>query len=155
MPIEFLREETIDEMIELFRKGSEDSAWADYVFDADILRINLENMIGKDSKFACMYRKEGKIVGGFVASIGTLLFSAKPVGMENGIYVEPEHRGGRVALLLYNEFIKWCEKMKAEPLVEIYFSDESGNQKTYAFFRKVGMRECGRIFRGGKDGLRP
>lgn len=153
MPIEFLDDKNIDELVEIFRNGHAASAWSDYVFDAKILRRNLASMIENPRDFACMYRKNGEIIGTWVASIGTFIFSSTPVGMESGIFIAPEHRGGRAALLMYNEFVKWCDKMGAEPFVEIYFSDNESNQKTYSFFEKVGMKECGKIFRGKKYGL--
>lgn len=153
MPIEFLNEENIDELVGIFRKGHSSSAWSHHPFDSRFLRKNLKEMIGNDAHFVCMYRKDDIIVGGWVASIGNFLFSKVPVGMEGGIYVEPEHRGGRIALLMYNEFVKWCKKMGAEPFVEIYFSHKEGNQKTYSFFEKLGMEECGKIFRSRAHGM--
>lgn len=153
MSIEFLRESNLEELVALFRRGYHDSGWEHHSFDESYLRENLRQMIGKESDFACMYRKGDRIVGGFVASLGQFLFSRTLVGMENGIYIEPEHRGGRAAFLMYNEFVKWCDKMGAEPFVEIYFSDAESNQRTYNFFTKVGMVECGKIFRSKAHGM--
>ncbi len=118
MAIEFLNAGNLEELVALFRKGYDASAWRHHPFDADFLRGNLENMIGKDDYFACLYRKDGVLVGGFVASIGQFLFSKTLSGIENGIYIEPLHRGGRIAFLMYNEFLKWCDKMRAEHGVE-------------------------------------
>lgn len=153
MAIEFLSRENIGDLVALFHRGHTASAWSDYPFDPVFLRKNLDDMIGKPEYFACMYRKDGAVIGGWMASLGQFLFSEKLVGMENGIYVDRQHRGGRAALLMYNEFVKWCEKMGAEPFVEIYFSDYADNEKTYNFFRKAGMIECGRIFRSASHGL--
>lgn len=154
MCVEYLDVYNIEELIDLSEKSHKNSAWQDYHFDRDILRKNLEKMIGKTNYFTCMYRSEGKIIGYYFASLGTFLFSSVLLGMENGIYIEPEHRGARVAVTMHKEFIAWCDKMGVEPLVEVYFGESDRNAKVYQFFTKVGMIECGKVFRGGKNGLR-
>lgn len=154
MGIEFLTHEKIDEACDFAEISHADSAWKDYPFERHVLGVNLARMVGNHNYFTCIYRKNGKIVGYFFATLGAFLFSSKMLGMENGIYIAPEHRGGRVALLMYNEFLGWCEQMKVEPMIEIYFGSDAGNSKVYEFFTKVGMIECGRVFRGGINGLR-
>lgn len=154
MPIEFLSQENIEEMLTLSEVSQKDSAWKDYVFDREVLKKNLQKMIGDDHYFTCIYRKNEKIIGFFFATLGTFLFSNVLLGMENGIYIDREHRGGRVAFSMYRKFIDWCASHNAEPLIEIYFGSNDDNEKTYGFFRKIGMIECGRVFRGGIDGVR-
>lgn len=152
MGIEFLSPENVEEFMDIAQRCHADSGWADYPFERDVCAKNIMDMT--KNNFVCIYRKNSKIIGFFLATLGRFLFSDALFGMESGIYIEPEHRGGRVALLMYKEFTAWCEKNSAEPFVEIYFNDDTSNEKTYNFFRKVGMIECGRVFRGGKHGLR-
>lgn len=154
MTIEFLSLHNLSESLDFAEKSHLDSAWADYSFDRDELCKNLEQMIGKDQYFTCIYRKEGEIIGYFFASLGKFLFSKRLIGMENGIYIDQKHRGGRVAYLMYNEYLKWCGRLDVEPLVEIYFGSDDNNEKVYEFFLRSGMIECGRVFRGGSNGLR-
>jgi GNAT superfamily N-acetyltransferase len=152
--LEFLHGGIIEEALDFAERSHADSAWQDYVFERETLKKNLQQMEGNPSCFNCIYRKDGAIVGYFFAMLGTFLFSSKFLGMENGIYILPEHRGGRVALLMYNEFLAWCKKNDAEPFVEIYFGENDSNARVYRFFRKVGMTECGVVFRGGRNGMR-
>lgn len=152
MGVEFLNQDDVQEFMIIAEKCHKDSAWSDYPFDHTICAKNIKNMVVNDGGFVCIYRKKGEIIGFFLAKLGSPLFSNVLFGMESGIYIEREHRGGRVALLMYNEFREWCAKNNAESLVEIYFGED--NEKTYNFFRKVGMNECGKVFRGGKNGLR-
>jgi L-amino acid N-acyltransferase YncA len=153
MTLEFLSLSNLTEALDFAELSHKDSAWQDYPFERGTLASNLEKMIGRDNYFTCIYRKEDKIVGYFFASLGSFLFSSVLLGMENGIYIEPEHRGGRVALTMYNAFVAWCVKLGVEPFVEIYFGENDSNQRVYQFFHKVGMIECGKVFRGGKHGL--
>jgi len=154
MPIESLSHEIMEEALDFAEKSHIDSAWQDYYFDRSILRRNLEGMVGNSNYFTCVYRKQGVIVGYFFATLGVFLFSDVLLGMESGIYIDKEHRGGSVAFKMFRAFTDWCQKMNAEPLVEIYFGTDGDNEKTYQFFRKAGMFECGRVFRGGRNGLR-
>lgn len=154
MPVEYLSFANIEEGVLFAEKSHVYSAWKDYPFDRDVLRANLIKMINNPSYFTCIYRKNGQIIGYWFATLGSFLFSDVLLGMENGIYIEKEHRGGMVAYSMYQEFIRWCETMKVEPFVEIYFGKDEDNEKVYNFFRKAGMIECGRVFRGGKNGLR-
>ena len=151
MGIEYLFLTDIDEFMDISKRCHADSDWADYAFDREVCKKNIAEIC--KGGFACVYRKNNEIVGFFLATLGSPLFSNRLFGMECGVYIVPEHRGGRVALLMYREFRQWCDKHDAEPLVEIYFSDDETNSKTYNFFRKSGMIECGKIFRGGQNGL--
>lgn len=152
--LEYLTLDILEEALDFAALSHKDSAWGDYEFDREFLRRNLQKMIDSDTHFTCVYRKDGAIVGYFFATLGKFLFSDTLLGMENGIYIAKEHRGGKVAFKMFAAFLEWCLKMNAEPLVEIYFGEDSENEKTYQFFRKAGMIECGKVFRGGRDGLR-
>lgn len=154
MGIEYLSEKNIEELLALVEISHPDSAWKDYPFKRDTLQKNIVKMIDKSNYFTCLYRKNESLVGYWFASVGSFLFSDKLLGMENGIYIKREHRGGRAAFLMYKEFIAWCDRLDVEPFVEIYFGTEVENTKTYSFFRRVGMVECGKVFRGGRHGLR-
>lgn len=149
--IEFLTEEILEEALDFAEKSHQYSAWKDYIFNRDVLRSNLKEMIGKSKYFTCIYRKDGKIIGYFFATLGQFLFSDVLLGMENGIFIEPEHRGGLIAIRMWKEFFNWCQRHNAEPFVDIYFGNDTENEKVYSFFRKLGMIECGRAFRGGRN----
>lgn len=151
MPIEFLSAASLEEQLDISYVSYKDSAWQDYPFEREVLKKSLEPMIGKPEYFTCMYRKNGKIIGYFFATLGSFLWSSKLMGMENGVYIEKQHRGGIIAYSMYQEFIKWCKAMKVEPFVEIYFGKDEDNKKVYSFFIKAGMAECGRVLRGGKQ----
>lgn len=154
MSIEFLNETNLEEALDFAEKSHKDSAWQDYTFERPVLEQNLRKMIGNNNYFTCIYRADEKIVGYWFATLGSFLFSSVLLGMENGIYIEPAHRGGRIALIMYTEFVEWCVRKNVEPFVEIYFGENDSNQRVYQFFRSVGMIECGKVFRGGKNGLR-
>lgn len=154
MSIEYLSEETLEEALIFAEKSHADSAWKDFLFKRDILRRNLKKMIENECFFTCMYRKEGELVGYFFARYGCFLFSDRLLGMENGIYIIPQHRGGRIGFLMFRTYLEWCRTRQLEPLIDVYFGDDKDNEKTYSFLRKLGMIECGRSFRGGNYGLR-
>lgn len=152
--IEFLTHETLEEALDFAERSHLDSAWQDFPFERNILRYNLGRMIGNNNFLTCMYRKDGELVGYFFARVGSFMFSDKLLGMENGIYIIPEHRGGRIGYLMFCAYLNWCRKMNLEPLIDVYFGEDKDNEKTYSFLRKLGMIECGRSFRGGDHGLR-
>lgn len=146
--LEFLSAGNLEEALDFAERSYVDSAWKDYPFDRELLKKNLQEMIDKSYSFTCLCRQDGKLVGYWFASLCRLLCSMKLRGEENGVYILPEHRSGRAALLMYKEYIKWCKKHDAEPMASVQFGDEEANQKAYAFFKRLGMIECGRIFRG-------
>lgn len=154
MGIEFLTLSTLAEALSFAQLSHEDSAWKNYPFDRGYLSKNLEVMIGKPQYFTCLYRKDGKLVGYWFASLCRLLCSKKLRGEENGIYILPEYRGGRAAFCMWKAYKEWCDKYDAEPIAQVQFSDDSSNQKAYSFFKGLGMIECGKIFRGGQNGMR-
>lgn len=152
--IEYLTEETLEEALDFAEKSHVHSRWSDYHFERDFLRQNMKERIGKSQYFLCMYRVNGEIVGYFLGAPGRFLFSRRLLGLETGIFVAPEHRGGRAIIEMFRAYKVWCDSLNAEPLVEIYFGDDSENEKVYSLFRKLGMIECGRAFRGGANGMR-
>jgi GNAT superfamily N-acetyltransferase len=154
MTIEYLDGDNLEEALDFAEMSHANSAWQDYPFERGILRDNLIKMIGRSKYFTCLYRKNGEIIGYWFATLCVLLCSSKLRGEENGIYISPAHRGGRAAVLMYAEFKRWCDLNGAEPIASVQFSDGESNQKAYSFFKRLGMIECGRIFRGGNYGVR-
>jgi hypothetical protein len=152
--IEILTLSNLIEALDFAERSHQDSAWKDYPFDRELLCKNLEKMIRSPQHFTCIYRSEGKIIGYWFATLCRLLCSKKLRGEENGIYILPEHRGGRSAYIMWMAYKQWCFEHDAEPICQVQFSDDQSNQKAYSFFRKAGMIECGRIFRGGNHGMR-
>lgn len=153
MTIEFLSHENIEEALDFAEKSHGDSGWKEYAFDRSVLRRNLIKMIGNPIYFTCLYRRHGVLIGYWFASLVSFLFSDAPLGSENGIYITPSQRGGIAAFMMYKEFKAWCDKNNVEPVAEVHFGDTESNEKAYSFFEGVGMVECGRIFRGGRNGL--
>ena len=149
--MEVLTLSNFSEALDFAEISHADSAWKNYPFDRGLLAQNLEKMIGKDNYFTCIYRKDGKIIGYWFASLCRLLCSYKLRAEENGIYILPKHRGGKAAFAMWVKYKEWCDKHEAEPIAHVQFGDDSSNQKAYAFFNHLGMIECGRIFRGGGE----
>lgn len=150
MTIEFLSADNLEEALDFAEKFHVESAWGDYPFKRDILKKNLIIMIDKPSYFTALYRSSGAIVGCWFGSLGSFLFSDVLFGMENGIFIAPEHRSGMCAFSMYKAFKKWCDHHGVEPICEIQFGD---NDKAYTFFTRLGMLECGKIFRSKRYGM--
>src|SRR5690606_41060823 len=53
----------------------------------------------------------GKVVGFIVGAATEPVFSSNRVAMELGWWIEPEHRGTRGALLLYNAYEDWAYRV--------------------------------------------
>lgn len=153
MSVETLSRENLEELIVLYERAHSMSAWSDYPFERETFRRNIESAIDNPACFNCLYRKDGVLVGCFLATLGSPIFSSALLGMENGVYVDPEHRGGRIAFAMKSAFDEWCALHNAEPFVEIYFGNDEENEKTYNFFSKTGMIECGKIFRSKRNGM--
>ena len=146
MILENITLNNLDEVMVLAERSHSESVWTDYAFDLAFCKQTVGETIGKEGHFSCVCRQEGELVGYFVASLGRSFFNKAFLAIENGVYVTPEARGGPAAFLMYKKFAEWCKMHNAESLVHVYFAED--NEKTYAFFKKVGMRECGKIFRG-------
>lgn len=152
MVLEPLTFENMEEGLDLAERSHTESTWQDYAFDRNFLKQNLEKRLNKVNYFTCLCRYNEKIVGYFMADLGQFLFNEASLGIERGFYVLPECRGGEAAYLMYRAYDKWCRDMKAEPLVDIYFADD--NERTFQFLKSCGLKECGRVFRGGHHGVR-
>ncbi len=154
MSIEFLNLDNLEEALDFAEMSHLNSAWQDYTFERDTLRANLIPRIGKSYYFNCLYRQDGEIIGYWLAALCRIMCSSKIRGEEDGIYVSKSNRGGRAAVMMYSEYKKWCILNHAEPVDYVHFGSDEDNKQAYAFFKGLGMIECGRIFRGGVSGMR-
>jgi GNAT superfamily N-acetyltransferase len=81
-------------------------------FDADALRLNLENVVnGQGAIF--VVEGQDEIAGGIVCLTSKDWFNNDVIAFEQVFYIKPAYRTSRASFLLLDAFISWSEYMGA------------------------------------------
>lgn len=100
-------------------------------------------VIAHPSVFYAFYTREGgNRCGFFIGTLADQFFGDDLIGMDMGVYIEPEHRGGMGAVRMVQAFESWA---KANGAKEIYLSQSSGVDidKTVRFYEGLGYNKAG------------
>lgn len=87
-----------------------------------------------------MLEKDGKPVGGAGVMKAQHWFKGHEVAEEMFWWIEPEHRGGRGALLLFNAIEDWYETSGAKELI-VTHTEKINPEKTAKFYLKRGFEK--------------
>lgn len=78
-----------------------------YTFDANQAEKTIRNIISRHDAMGRVAILNGEVIGCMGAIISPQLTSSELVASELLLYVKPEYRGGRTALMLVRAFEKW------------------------------------------------
>lgn len=97
-----------------------------------------------DSYFCRKVVKDGKIIATMVGFIVTMTFSLTKSGGDVGVFVLPEYRGCKAALMLVIAYEKW---LKAHECKRSILSITAGinDDKAESFYKKLGYRDFGKV----------
>lgn len=86
---------------------------------------------------------DGKIVGGILGDVVEPWYSKNRMGIEHVLYVLPEYRGGRAALMLVKAWVRWCLD---EGATQIRPGVSTGCVAAEAFYERLGFKRAGGLF---------
>lgn len=88
---------------------------------------------------------EGQVRGVMAGYCEESWFTPAKVAGEYGLYVAPEHRGGRHAVGLVNAFRTWATEQGAD-LIQMGITTGITTERTAELYERLGFRRCGVIF---------
>ncbi len=144
-----IREMQIGDISILVDMGSDmhrESVYARMDYDLDkTTRIGL-SVLASDDKLGIVAIFEGKIVGFFLGGVVEYFFGTDRMAYDLLLYVVPEMRGSAAAKMLIECYKTWAF---AKGVTEVCagVSAQEDNSRTYAFYRSMGFKECGRTFK--------
>lgn len=87
--------------------------------------------------------EDGQIAGGILGDVIEPWYSRNRMGIEHVLYVLPQHRGGRAALMLVRAWVKWCLDSGA---TQIRPGVSTGCEAAEAFYERLGFKRAGGLF---------
>ncbi|MBG6172666.1 GNAT superfamily N-acetyltransferase [Labrenzia sp. EL_208] len=142
MLIRLALEDDFDEIVEMARENSESTRPEQGFSDYRVLETLYRYI---DTALPTVYVAEGKnreIVGFVVANVGQYCWTDGHFAIQEVLYVKPEQRGGRVAVLLMKELIAWARRMGAS---EVLGGNDNkfNSERTARFLEHFGFERVG------------
>ena len=97
----------------------------------------------RDSKYAAVIEKDGEIIAFMGGDIIEPWYSDDAIGIEYGVYVWPNHRGGKCPIMLISNFVAWC---KMNNVKQIRPGISTGNTKLSGLYIALGFTKTGDNF---------
>jgi GNAT superfamily N-acetyltransferase len=138
-------------LIVLGRHMHHESRYRDLPFEALRVGFSLHRWIAADANRVTVAETKGRMVGAMVSAIGSWYFHGGKQASDLALYVLPEYRGSRAALLLVRDFLAWAA---ANDCIEATIATSTGINAESAgrFLAHTGFESCGGVF---KQRLRP
>lgn len=106
-----IRPATIDDLPAILELGGRmhlESRFRALEFDlAKVARV-FEQLINSDDGIVMLAEVNGRIVGGIAGVVVEHWFSVSKVAQDFALFIEPEHRGGMLAVRLLRQYEKWA-----------------------------------------------
>lgn len=137
--IEMYRSELLGEAIRLAEGFLSEGLFRDCSFNPE----KFAAVIAHPSVFYAFYKgADDGYQGFFIGTLTDQFFGDDLIGIDMGVYIEPEHRGKMGAVRLIQAFESWAKENGAK---EIYLSQTSGVNidKTSAFYERLGYELSG------------
>lgn len=148
MIIRKLEHDDIDDLVELCRSQVTETL-PHMPFEEDVVRFYASQSIDTPGHFMTIFvcvTEDGRIIGYLVAHFAPYLFCRQFTAEQEVIYVLPEYRGSRAAMMLMSHFERWA-RMKGA--LEVYAGVANGfnAERTTKFFEKLGFTDVGHYLR--------
>jgi GNAT superfamily N-acetyltransferase len=139
-----IRQATPDDLDVLIGLGETFFAYSPYSaevnYDPESVRSTLISVMGNPGAIALVAEHDGKIVGGMVGVMTVLWFNRNvAIATELAWWMDPDHRAGRVGLVLFRRFEAWAKEMGAQLLVMSDFGSEK-NPRVSRLFEQLDLR---------------
>ena len=125
-----------------FQFWNETTTYSQRAFNIDIVKQHLSSLIdGAGCLFLCV-NEHDEPVGAFAGGFNTEWQSGDMYTFDYFLFVRPEYRGSRAAVLLINTFIDWSKRMGCK---HIMCGTATGIDpaKTIRFYEHFGFKQTG------------
>lgn len=119
------------------------SPYADIHIDVDKINEVISNILEEDNSRSIILLgcKDDQIVGMIIASTSEMLINRDIVAQELVYWIDPEHRGGRLAIQMLDAFEYWAIKVGAKFIQMSLVATELA-PKVSAIYKRKGYRPC-------------
>ncbi|SEG64999.1 GNAT family N-acetyltransferase [Bosea lathyri] len=119
--------------------------------DADVMHERFQEYLDTSFPTAFVVQDNGRLVGLLVADTGSYDHRTGFFVLQKVLYVSPDKRGTRAAVLLANELISYATRMGA---VEIVGGNDNDfqSERTARFMERFGFRRVGFMMSKRLDG---
>lgn len=125
----------------------EESWYRDFKFVPDRVDAVLHQCFTNPDWLALVLEEEdGRVVGFFCAVATEHFFSTDRYACDLAFYIEPEKRGGMIAVRVIKAYEAWC-RIKQVVEVHIGISTDVDAARTAAFYQKMGFHSPAMGFR--------
>lgn len=140
-------ESDIEELLQLCAALYEESPnYKDCKYEPVVARTWFYNAINTPDSFFCRkVVKDGKIIATMVGFIVNMTFSLMKSGGEVGVFVLPEHRGSRAAVLLIRDYENWLIGHNCRRNI-LSITAGINDERAASFYKKLGYRHFGESF---------
>ena len=142
-----IREATKDDLSECLVLGWEmhqESRYKNQDFNLEKVALFFEIAIHNHKYLFLVGEKEGKIIGGFIGYIMAQWFGDDLQSGDFAVFIEKEHRGGRLALGLIKKYIAWAKsKGVNDNFIGLGITTDVNTEKTEVFYKKLGFNRTG------------
>lgn len=135
----------IPEIVANARAMHAESRYRVLPFDRDRVAGLIDWLIGNPDGLAVVVEDNGRIVGGTLAAIEPHFFSSALVAQEYGIFVEPNHRGSLIGVMLLKHYTAWAQARGAV-MIQAGVSTGVHHDKTAGLLRSLGYVDVGQLF---------
>lgn len=139
--LRLIEEADIPEVLAAGREHIASSNYAPMGFDDEKAAGFIRHLIVNG--LAVVAVEEGQITGGILGDVIEPWYSTNRMGVEHVLYVLPQHRGGRAALMLVRAWVKWCLDSGA---TQIRPGVSTGCEAAEAFYERLGFKRAGGLF---------
>ena len=139
------KQDDLFEFVVLVKKFANE-AYKQFPVDKELTSQNFLQGIADPNFIFMVAETEGEVVGIFVGCANAPLFSTTRTAVELGFYMHPDHRDGKTALKMMNEFEKWAQSQgcKSVTMVDIHTHADLSTfytRKGYELKEKSYMKE--------------
>lgn len=93
--------------------------------------------------FALVAERDNKLIGGLLADAVKPWYSMDLIGIDYGLYIEPEHRSGMLAAKMVKQFENWCDDMEVK---QIRLGISTGDLSVSKLYQALGYVSTGELF---------
>ena len=132
-----------DRVVEFARCNVEETVPEDVeAFEEYVVRDTYRQYLETANPTIFVVEKNREVVGMLMAYVGTFDYKSGHWASQKVLYVTPENRGTRAAVLLMKEFIAWAKQLG---IVELVGGNDNGfnSERTAAFLEHFGFKRVG------------
>ena len=144
-----VRPATLDDVPAIIEMGEEirrESVVPFPAINGEMVEMIARELFPRRDLFCALIAEEDGVPAGMMTGMAShYLFSPYPVAQHDTFFVRPEHRGGRAARMLIDQFVEWATEIDA---VRVILGVHTGiaPEKTGRLYRLLGFTEMGGLY---------